>query len=325
MASISFEVLNNSNVGSGLNGSGLGFYGDGGFGTSVPLFNYQGSTYVTSSDGTVQGPTAINIKYLSPESGYINVGPNSGILSRINSADSTLVIHFTHDAAIKVQNAQLRIYDRDNINNPATGVITKVAEIVNFAGKTYNDWLSNAGAVINGDTYASGLGDAFWWGAPWPKASCNTEVSSDSTDTVRPRYVNSVGVNFYNFTDAQAAGNSGNLHPRVSGLNTPGNLTVGGSGIIVPLLDSPGSGGRLMISGTNPPLPKYCQYINSTAQTATSVQAQTGYASGVGNINRMQGGSGADLRHTWRVALSAAPLNIGSKTQFGLYLSLEYL
>lgn len=329
MASITFEVLDNSNIGSGLSGSGLGFYGSGGFGTSVPLLSYQGSTYVTSSDGTVQGPSARNVKYrtdVTPSGAgcEITAGNATGVLYHLNSSEATLVVHFDHSAAVKVQNAQLRIYDRDNINYPATGVVTKVAEIVNFGGASYTGWVSSAGNDFV--TGVVGSGDAFWWGAPWPKTYCNAEVQGSTT--LRPYYQNSVGVKFYNFTDEQIAAGSGNLDSRVSGLTYPGYETVGGSGLIVPLLDSPGSGGRLLASGTTGatgtvPLPKYLQYVDSTVQTST-LRAPTGYASGT-YMGRSYGGSGTDLRHTWRLALSSAPLSIGSKTQFGLYLSLEYL
>jgi hypothetical protein len=42
-------------------------------------------------------------------------------------------------------------------------------------------------------------------------------------------------------------------------------------------------------------------------------------------IGRTYGGTGLDTHHTWAVALSASPLSIGSKEQYGLYVSLEYL
>jgi len=328
MATITFETFNNHNIGSGLNGSGLGFYGSGGFGTSVPLLSYQGSTYVTSADGTIQGPAAINVAYIAPSACQATAGATAtGLLSQLNSVNTTLVIHFDHTAAIKVQNAQLRIYDRNNINSPASGVITKVAEIINFNNSTFDYWnTTNAGSIFTGTV--TGSGDALWWGAPWPKTIMYTPISSDSTNVNRPYYQNSVGVKFYNFTDVQNSAGSGNLDQGVSGLTYPGYETVGGTGLIVPLLDSPGSGGRLMVSGTSTsvPLPKYAQYINPTAQTTAggAVGASVAFDSGT-NIGRMYGGSGADLRHTWRVALSASPLSIGSKTQYGMYISLEYL
>jgi len=64
----------------------------------------------------------------------------------------------------------------------------------------------------------------------------------------------------------------------------PGWVAPSGSGVTVPLLSSPGSGG-LSPSGTDT----------------------------------------QDTRHDWFVGLSATPLSIGSKQNFGLYVQLEYL
>jgi hypothetical protein len=319
MASISFAVLQNDTIGSGISGSGLGFYGSGGFGTSVPLLNYQGNTFVTNSDGTIQGPAAINIKYRDDivSSGCEATAiAQTGLLSKLNGSEATLVINFEHNAAVKVQNAQLRIYDRNNIDNPASGVVTKVAEIVNTDGKAYDTWVSNMGTEFSAVT---GSGDALWWGAPWPDSVLYPGFGSGPD---RPYYQNSVGVKFYNFTSSQDSAGSGNPDSRLSALAPPGKQTVGGSGLIVPLLDSPGSGGR----GVAPPLhtgaPKFAQYINTTAQS-TVMGASATYNSGT-YLASMYGGTGYDTRHTWRVALSAAPTTIGSRL-FSCLISLEYL
>lgn len=317
MASISFEVLQNGAIGSGISGSGLGFYGSGGFGTSVPLLNYQDRTYVTSADGTVQGPAARNNQYVSGQIVNNDDAGATGLLAKLNSSEATLIINFDHSAAVKVQNAQLRIYDRDNIDNPATGVITKVAEIVNFDGKDYSTWV---GAMGNELSTVTGSGDAFWWGAPWPDAMLYTQFQGGGT--ARPYYQNSVGVKFYNFTETQGNQGSGNPDSRISAVAPPGKHTVGGSGLIVPLLDSPGSGGR----GVAPPLhtgaAKFCQYVLPARQTDT-FGATTSYDSGI-YLASMYGGTGVDTRHTWRVAISAAPLSIGSKANYGLFISCEY-
>ena len=66
-----------------------------------------------------------------------------------------------------------------------------------------------------------------------------------------------------------------------------GTNTVGGSGIIVPLAKSPGP---------------------------------SGFYAGNGSAN-----VGQYKQHDWYVGISASPDSIGSKTQYGLYVSLEYL
>ena len=313
---ITFEIIQNTDIGS----SGLGFYGSGGFGTSVPLFTYQGSTFATSADGSVSGPEARNVKYLDNTYSGCQISAGSGALTRLNSGRATLIINFAHTSAVKVQNAQLRIWDRTNINYPASGVITKVAEVVNFNGTTYTGWTTN-----NGDDFTTGnvvgSGDAFWWGAPWPD---NYMYSPFQNSALKPYYQNSVGNKFYNFTVSQyqSTPSTGNPDSRLSGLTVPAKETVGGTGLIVPLLDSPGSGGRYLV----PPLgsgiaPKYSHYVNQTYQglmgATVTYPSSTYLASGYG-------GTGYDTRHTWRVALSSAPLSISSK-QYGLYVSLEYL
>jgi hypothetical protein len=75
--------------------------------------------------------------------------------------------------------------------------------------------------------------------------------------------------------------------------------------------------------------PKWTQYINSTGTQQTWYESSNvvdfGDGSTTGNKLLNQGGTGYHTHHTWAVALSASPLSIGSKEQYGLYVSLEYL
>ncbi len=113
-----------------LSGSGLGFYGSSGFGASVQVGSWQGKTYITSSAGTSLGPEGNNIQYQNSASGIIN-GASSGIaVTAIPNYQASLNIRFQYDSAVKVQNATLYIYDRTSINNGASGVTTKVAELI---------------------------------------------------------------------------------------------------------------------------------------------------------------------------------------------------
>lgn len=336
MAEIIFEVLDGTlgspNV---TNGSGLGFYGST-FGASVPTTDYQSSTWITDADGVTSAGQARNVKYIdagaisnpSAATGCILTIPiQTGLLIAVNSNQATLNIHFKHTVPVNVRNCQLRIWDRTSIDNPASGVITKVAEIANFGDKAFATWQSSPGNPFV--AAASGYGDAFWWGAPWPSGSTYGYVDSTNL-SYRPYYQNSVGVKFYNFTDYQNARGTGNLHPSISGLTTPGYETVGGSGIIVPLLDSPGASGRfLKKENTANILPKFIHYTHPTYQGAASPDGlglTTTYNSGTTNyLGYAYGGTGVDTMHSWRVAMSAKPLSIGSKKQYALYVSLEYL
>jgi hypothetical protein len=330
MAEIKFQLLKNSNGTAALptlSGSGLAFYGATA-GSSVQIGAYQDVTRVANSNGTSYEDEAANIKYKTSvfPSGQCNIGGAFGTatdigLSGIKTFQGTLGIQFGHTSAVNVQNCQLRIYDRGNVNYPASGVITKVAEIVNFNGSTFD----NQGA--DGSTSSSvGSGDAFWWGEPWP-----AELVSKNY------YTNSVSVVFYNGKDSDTRVNG---DARLSTAAVAGSYdSVGGTGIIVPLMDSPGSGGKQLqntevVSGSGMVLPKWTQYITTTSNQQTyfgSTAHQFGDGSdttktdGVAPIDKTFGGTGVDTHHTWSIALSAAPLSTGSKEDYGLYVSLEYL
>ena len=145
MAAINFFAGENFGI-NDLAGSGLGFYG-GGFGFSVEVAAFQDTTFITNGAGTSQGPQVDNIKWKDVASGIVN-GASSGVaLTAIPNYLATLNIRFTNPAAVKTQNAKLRIYDRSNINNAASGVTTKVAELIH----------ANISQILN-----NGSGDVTW-------------------------------------------------------------------------------------------------------------------------------------------------------------------
>jgi hypothetical protein len=209
MAAIDFYVWAGVDWDIDTSGSGLGFYGSTGFGASVPVGEWQGTTYVTDGNGVTQGPQANNVKWTHANSGTVGGGPNLS-LQKIPNYQSTVNVRFTHGSSVKVQNVEARIYDRNNINVGASGVTSKVAEIIH----------------PDPSQAVTGSGDAAW-------------------------------------------------------------ITPAGSGVTVPMAQSPGTSGL--------------------------------YAGG-GGVSEYQ-----DTRHDWYLAISASPTTIGSKTQYGLYVSLEYL
>ena len=305
-----------------LSGSGLGFFGTEA-GSSVQIGSYQDTTWISNADGSVTKGAANNIKYVTSvyPSGmaYVSEDASSNYymgLSGIKSHACTLGIQFGHTTAVKTQNVQLRIYDRTNINNPASGVNTKAAEIVNFGGSVFSNQDSVTGAGV-GSAFV-GSGDSLWWGEPWPD-----EMVANNY------YKNSVGTTFKNGLDTVAELTNVNGDVRL-GQVTGDRETVGGSGVVVPLLDSPGSGQK-QLSGseaitTGMVWPKWTQYIDSSKQsTLFGAGNNFGDGSNVSYIANTYGGTGIDTHHTWCVALSATPLAIGSKEQYGLYVSLEYL
>jgi hypothetical protein len=144
MALISFLAGEGSTI-NDLAGSGLGFYGED-FGTSVEVGQYQQRTYITNASGTAQGPEADNIIWDTSTTAILGQSGTGILLRNIPNQQATLNIRFTHTTAVKVQNGQVRIFDRTNINNPASGVTTKTAQIIH----------------VNTAQDATGSGDLTW-------------------------------------------------------------------------------------------------------------------------------------------------------------------
>ena len=236
MASISF--LAGSTAINNLSGSGLGFFG-GSFGQSVQINNFQDTTFITDGNGTNNGGAGNNVKYSTDTKAFAaGVVPATGLLY-IPNEKATLNIRFSNDSAVRTQNCKLRIFDRVNKDHPASGVITRVCELLHP---------SNSYSI-------EGSGDSTWFGS-------STNTGSDAQGT-------------YN-----ASANPSSRLPA-------GTNTVGGSGVFVPLAQSPGPSGL--------------------------------YA-GNGSAN-----TGQYYQHDWYVGITASPDSIGSKTQYGLYVELEYL
>jgi|TARA_R110000765_G_scaffold100811_2_gene188780 hypothetical protein len=236
MASISFFAGSTSI--NNLSGSGLGFFG-GSFGQSVQLNSFQDTTYITNGNGSTNGGAGNNVKYSTDTKAFAaGIVPATG-LKYIPNEKASLNVRFTNDTAVRTQNCKLRIFDRVNKDHAASGVITRVAELLH-PSTSYS---------------VEGSGDTTWWGS-------STHDGSDAHGTY--------------------AGSSNPSDRLPTGTNT-----VGGSGIFVPLAQSPGP---------------------------------SGYYSGNGSAN-----TGQYTQHDWYLGLTASPDSIGSKTQYGLYVELEYL
>jgi hypothetical protein len=110
-----------------VSGSGVGFFG-GGFGISVPVAQYQDSSYVTNSNGTASGIKLNNTKYVSV-SGLSHNGGGTAGTSGVPNYHAPLNIRFEHSEAVRVQNCKMRIFDRNDIAKHASGVTTQVLEV----------------------------------------------------------------------------------------------------------------------------------------------------------------------------------------------------
>lgn len=128
-AEITFWAGESANI-NNLSGSGLGFYGDGGFGASVQVGAWQGRTFITNSAGTAQGPEADNCKWVS-STGVILGQAGSGILlTQIPNYLASLVVKFSYDSPVRTQNATFRAYDRVSASNPASGVTLAAYNVI---------------------------------------------------------------------------------------------------------------------------------------------------------------------------------------------------
>lgn len=141
-----------------LNGSGLGFFGTGGFGFSVQVSSYQDRTFITNGAGTIEGFEVDNNKFL--DGGAFGSEPNvSGVtllgsgllLSQIPNYLSTVNVRFTNDTAVTTQNAILYIHDRISKVNAPSGVKAQVAEVIHIGtdhgpvGSGDNIWIRASG------------------------------------------------------------------------------------------------------------------------------------------------------------------------------------
>ncbi len=133
-------------------GSGVGFYGDDGFGAPISIGSFNGRTFVTNPSGNIEGFEANNIKRIS-SSGLIYGQTGSGIkLTQLPNLLSTLNLRFTHVSDVNTQSVKFYVYDGTstdgvpNKNNDPSGLTAWCAEI-RHTSETQVD---------------NGLGDTVW-------------------------------------------------------------------------------------------------------------------------------------------------------------------
>ena len=231
-------------------GSGIGFYGAG-FGLSVPVGQYQESSYVTNGDGTTSGVKLNNTQFQSASGIKANGAAVTAETSGIPNWYAPLNIRFVHDEAVATQNCKLRIFDRASIAQHASGVTTKVLE-VRHPHATEGHAIGATNLAGSGSLAHRGIDNFSWF----------------------------------------------EFDPGDGG--TPPDMTF---------TASPGMSGLNTVDGD--PLP--------------SANYMGGGADAFLNWKTKEGAAHRSTRHDWYLALSASPQSIGSKTDYGLYFTLEYL
>lgn len=131
-------------------GSGIGMFGNG-WNVAVPVNSYQSRSFITNSDGTIQGPEVDNVKWAHPSSGILGQAGSPVELLRIPNYMSSLELRLVSDVAIRVQNAQVIGYDRVSTSNPPSGLTFQMAEIIhpdnvqNLNGSGDSSWVTMLG------------------------------------------------------------------------------------------------------------------------------------------------------------------------------------
>lgn len=166
-------------AGYSLGSSGVGFYGDSAFGSSVAVGAYQGRTFMTNSVGTQEGYELPNVKYLNAASGILGQTGSGVHVLNIPNYLASLQIHFNHSSAVQLQNTSVRAYDRVSINNDPSGVTVFAAEI---AHPSLSQLVQGSGTSLWQEIYGSGsilsLNDS-----PGPSGQYNNQSSAwSSTD-----------------------------------------------------------------------------------------------------------------------------------------------
>lgn len=134
-------------------GSGLGYYGSS-FGASVPVGSFADTCYVTNSLGVVQNLQTDYVKWVHNSSGQVAGGVNLPLQSIPNDV-SNFNIRFTYDSPVKVQNAQIRIYDRTTVTRGPSGVTAAIFEarhpspIQGATGSGNTSWFYASGTYDN--------------------------------------------------------------------------------------------------------------------------------------------------------------------------------
>lgn len=137
--------------------SGLGMFGSAGFGASIDINSYNGTTFVTNQQGTANYAQGNNIKYANTASGYVN-GATSGLgLRYIPNDQASLNVRVVSDSAIQVQNMKLYGCWNSDKTLPPSGVTMKAAEIIHpdpsqsIQGSGDNTWstLQGTGSYLD--------------------------------------------------------------------------------------------------------------------------------------------------------------------------------
>lgn len=185
MATLSFLTGGYSQPINNLNGSGLGFFGSGGFGNSVAVGDFQDTTFITDGNGVTQGPQGNNVKWIHPNSGQVG-GSTDVLLTYLPNYQTTLNVRLTNDTDVRTQNAKLYIDDRISTDNPPTGVTCYVSHVIHpdtsqvSGGSGLSIWEQPYGSsYVNASVIANGTGFSPGTSGLSPNGAVTTDIQHD--------------------------------------------------------------------------------------------------------------------------------------------------
>lgn len=134
-------------------GSGIGYFGAGGFGYSVQVGNYNERSFITNENGTTESVELDNLKKVNPSGAVWGVSGDEHQLTEIPNDKASWKIRFTHSSAVLTQNAEIRSYDGSNIDAAPSGVNSMAAYLLhpwstyenNGSGTTH--WVAQSGSA----------------------------------------------------------------------------------------------------------------------------------------------------------------------------------
>jgi hypothetical protein len=138
MADISIWINNQTSL---AVGSGIGFYGDSGFGSPVGIGSFQGRTFITDPSGLTNGIECNNNKLTIGVGGSLSgINGTSGVifgqvgdgipLRNLPNYMASLNIRFEHVEAVRTQNAAMYIYDGNVLSHDPSGLLCYCSEII---------------------------------------------------------------------------------------------------------------------------------------------------------------------------------------------------
>jgi len=138
-------------------GSGLGFFGAGGFGYSVQVGAFQSTTFITDSAGTVQGAQIDNAKYVTPTGIIYGATGTEYLLPYYPQDKATINLSFHNATSVDTQNWEVRCYDGVDIANAPSGIQCRLAhflhpDITYIAGGSGDStwvWASGADGILS--------------------------------------------------------------------------------------------------------------------------------------------------------------------------------